>query len=383
MMPPFRSLLLLVALSAAVCASAGTLPPVPAPAELPDLEAAVVEDPGDVLSGLRLASGYRAAGRIAEAGAFVDHLLEGSPEDPGLLVMSGLIREDAGDLAGARLAYDAVLAGGRAGAMEAEVRGRREVVRRAELRAEVAGALAREDAAAQAAPDAATVGVFPFLYEGDDPDWEPLALAIPEMLATDLAVTGRLRVLERLHVQALLDELALGESGRVDESTAARSGRLLGAANIVQGRFRIEGSTRIGVDAAVVAVRTPGLGRVDPLSGENAIERLFTLNVSGAVFDDMPLTSMGGSLTLFTGSTFQNMDPTVTQLTIEHPGTLTGLPSFSALTFATAPTPGVGYYMRVTDIDPLTLPLASEVLLSSPLTGLLLSLLSGGATLLW
>jgi hypothetical protein len=97
----------------------------------------------------------------------------------------------------------------------------------------------------------------------------------------------------------------------------------------------------------------------------------------------MPLTSIGGSLTLFTGSTFQDMDPTATQLTIEHPGTLTGLLSFSTLTFATPPTPGVGYYMRVTDTDPTTLPLVIEVLLSSPLTGLLLSLVSGGATLLW
>jgi thioredoxin-like negative regulator of GroEL len=48
---------------------------VSAPAEPPDLETAVMEDPDDVLSGLRLASGYRAAGRIAEAGALVDHLL--------------------------------------------------------------------------------------------------------------------------------------------------------------------------------------------------------------------------------------------------------------------------------------------------------------------
>ena len=142
-MPPIRSLLLLVALFSAACASAGTLPPVPAPAELPDLETAVMEDPDDVLSGLRLASGYRAAGRIEEAGALV------------------------------------------------------------------------------------------------------------------------------------------------------------------------------------------------------------------------------------------------TQLTIEHPGTLSGLVSFSTLTFATAPTPGVGYYMRVADTDPATLPLAIEVLLSSPRAGQLLSLVSGGATLLW
>jgi hypothetical protein len=39
--------------------------------------------------------------------------------------------------------------------------------------------------------------------------------------------------------------------------------------------------------------------------------------------------------------------------------------------------------MRVTDTDPATLPLAIDVLLSSPLTGQLLSLVSGGATLLW
>ena len=276
-MSPPRLLLATITLAATACASSGGLPSAPSPAEIPGLETIVADDPHDLESGLRLAAAYREADRVEEARALVAILAEASPEDPGVLVMSGLLAEDAGDAAGARAAYRAALESGVGGALRAEVEGRLESVRRAEMRAEVAAALAREDEVAQTQPDPATVGVFPFLYEGADPDWAPLALALPEMLATDLGVTGRLRVLERIHVQALLDEMALGASGRVDEATAARSGRLLGSGHIVQGRFHIEDGSRIGVDAAVVEVREPGLERVDPLSDEDAVEQLFAL----------------------------------------------------------------------------------------------------------
>lgn len=262
---------------ASACASGGGLPPVPPAAEIPRLEADLAADPGDVPTGLRLVAGYREAGRTGEARSLVDRLLKVEPDAPGLLLMSGIVAEDEGAWAEARVSYDRALDAGVSGEVRDEVERRLEVVRREELRARVASALAREDEVAQTAPDPATVGVFPFLYEGDDPNWEPLALAIPEMLTTDLAVTGRLQVLERLHVQALLDEMALGASGRVDEATAARSGRLLGSGNIVQGRFRIDDDARIGIDAAVVEVREPGLEAVDPLSAEDAVERLFDL----------------------------------------------------------------------------------------------------------
>jgi hypothetical protein len=173
--------------------------------------------------------------------------------------------------------------------------------------------------------------------------------------------------------------LANGGSGVITSTTSAGNGGVRTiAADVSQiGAISLQAPLTIAgqlVDPAGVPSTYAGNGNGLTVSG---------LNVSGAVFDDMAVTSIGGSLTLFTGSTFQNMDPTATQLTIEHPGTLAGLLSFSSLTFATPPTPGVGYYVRVTDTDPLTLPLVVEVLLSSPLTGLLLSLVGGGATLLW
>lgn len=76
---------------------------------------------------------------------------------------------------------------------------------------------------------------------------------------TDLAITGRLTVLERATVQMLLDEIALGAAGFLETATAARSGRILGSGHIVQGRYRIEDGSRIAVDAAIVEVGAAGL----------------------------------------------------------------------------------------------------------------------------
>jgi TolB-like protein len=119
------------------------------------------------------------------------------------------------------------------------------------------------------------VGVFPLLAVTDDPELKPLGTALAELLTTDLSQTDRLRVLERAQVQALLTELELGESGRVDPATASRGGRLLGAANLVQGRVETRGSD-LSVQAVVVNV--PGAdGARAPLREEDALARIFDL----------------------------------------------------------------------------------------------------------
>jgi len=255
----------------------GGLGSVPTPAEIPGLEAEHARDRGDMELGLRLATAYREAGRADDARALVDELLERAPADPGLLTLRGLLAEDLGDWAFARASYAAILDASPSRALRQRIEQRLAVVRRQELAADVRAALAREAEVAQSSPDPTTVGVFPFVYEGDDPAWEPLALALPELLTTDLAVTGRLTVLERLRVQALVTELALAEAGRLDPTTAARSGRLLGSGHVVQGRFRVDAETRLSVDAVVVDVLAPGAEQTAPVVGEDAIERFFEL----------------------------------------------------------------------------------------------------------
>src|SRR5690606_13250625 len=115
----------------------------------------------------------------------------------------------------------------------------------------------------------------PLLAVTDDPELKPLGTALAELLTTDLSQTDRLQVLERAQVQALLTEMDLAESGRVDPATAARSGRLLGAANLVQGRVEARGSD-LSVQALVVNVPGGADARA-PVREEDALSRIFEM----------------------------------------------------------------------------------------------------------
>ncbi|MBT8487846.1 MAG: hypothetical protein HKN72_00205 [Gemmatimonadetes bacterium] len=284
----YTTVLVFSALSAGCAGSATDLEP-PAPAEIPALEARVGSDSTDIEAGLHLASGYREAGRVDDARELVESLTGFAPDDPGLLVMQGLLAEDAGDYDAAVGFYQDFMAIGEQTPLLEEVERRLEVARLEALRADVRDALSRESALAQTEPDPGTVGIFPFVFEGADPQYEPLSLVLAELLTTDLGITGRLTVIERTKIQALVNELQLGESGRVEEATAARSGRLLGSAHIVQGRFRIQEVTRVDVDASVVTVGPPGQELADPLATQDEIERFLEMEkrLAFAIYDEL------------------------------------------------------------------------------------------------
>src|SRR5690606_21419623 len=146
---------------------------------------------------------------------------------------------------------------------------------RRELEAAVRNAVAREAELAGTQPSATRIAVFPFHYEGADPELRPLGRALAGLVTTDLSQVQRLTVLERARVQLLLDELALAESGYVDPATAARGGRLLGAGRIVQGRIA-GGADGVRLEAAVVRVAT---GEAPPAAvrEQDELRRLFDM----------------------------------------------------------------------------------------------------------
>src|SRR2546427_12928301 len=71
-------------------------------------------------------------------------------------------------------------------------------------------------------------------------------------MVSDLAMVRSLRLLERVQIGALLDEMKLGQSGRADPSTAARVGRLLRAERMVQGVAAITENGPVRMSATVV-----------------------------------------------------------------------------------------------------------------------------------
>src|SRR5205807_1560901 len=106
----------------------------------------------------------------------------------------------------------------------------------------------------------------PVLVAGDS-TYRPLSRGLAELITTDLAYIRTLKLLERLQIGVLLDELKLGTSERADPATAARVGRLLRAERMVQGSVTIPcgGSLR---RSSARGSRLPG-GLAGPPGGAN------------------------------------------------------------------------------------------------------------------
>ena len=107
---------------------------------------------------------------------------------------------------------------------------------------------------AQAETADTNVAVLYFENQGN-PDLEPLKVGLAQMLITDLTGTPGVVMVERTQLQAILNELDLGHSGKVDPDTAAQVGKLLGAEYMVLGTyFEMMGTLRM--DARLVRVET-------------------------------------------------------------------------------------------------------------------------------
>ena len=68
-------------------------------------------------------------------------------------------------------------------------------------------------------------------------DYDGIGKGIMDLVITDLASGGKVRVVDRARVQSILDEQKLTSSGAIDGTTAVRVGRLLGACYSVYGTF--------------------------------------------------------------------------------------------------------------------------------------------------
>ncbi len=105
-----------------------------------------------------------------------------------------------------------------------------------ELRQWAREAVARE-AKLKTQPARNTLAVLYFKNRTQRSELDPLQKGFAIMLITDLAKLSRVQVVERVKIQALVEELGLGVTGLVDRDTAPRVGRLLGAYYLVGGGF--------------------------------------------------------------------------------------------------------------------------------------------------
>lgn len=125
----------------------------------------------------------------------------------------------------------------------------------AEARARAA-ALSKEKLEKAFPVDTNTLAVSPFGEKGNTEKTKHLRKALAAMIITDLSKAKGIRVVERVRMQKLLDELKLGQSGIVDPGTSPRVGRLLGAGNIVSGSMLGAGADNLHIIRILTNVST-------------------------------------------------------------------------------------------------------------------------------
>ena len=222
------------------------------PAEIPALVQQARAQPGNATVRFRLAAALAAAHRcdtavvVAQAGQLL------APEDVmGPLVMGHCQEADSRFDLAFQTYRDFADAHPQARGVAA-LRARQQLALRAGAIQNARTALTHEAELSSQPPQPSTLAVLPMTVSGDS-TYQPLSRGLAELVTTDLALVRSLRLVERVQVGALLDEMKLGQSAKVDPTTAARVGHMLRAERMVQGVATISKNAPVQLSAALVS----------------------------------------------------------------------------------------------------------------------------------
>ena len=222
------------------------------PADIPALQAQAQQQPSNAAVRLRLAAALMAAGRCDTATVVARAGQQLAPANAvGPLVIGGC-QEKSGryDLAFATYTDFATQHPQARGV--STVRAKAQIALRTQAEQTARQALASESTLTRQPPEPSTLAVLPVTISASDSTFRPLSRGLAELITSDLALVRSLRLLERIQIGALLDELKLGQSERGDPATAARVGRLLRAERMVQGVASITANGPVRLSASVV-----------------------------------------------------------------------------------------------------------------------------------
>jgi len=134
-----------------------------------------------------------------------------------------------------------------------------------------------------------TLAILPFENNSvTDPErFQPLTKGLSAMLITDLNNSQDiLKVIEREKIQALLKEIALSQSGSVDQATAIRAGKMLGAQSIAFGSFMVMGQM-VRIDTRIIKVETGELIMAESTTGDTQgflnLEKELAAKIAGSL----------------------------------------------------------------------------------------------------
>ncbi len=171
-----------------------------------------------------------------------------------------------------------------------QIEARLDLAIQAKLRLEAREALVNERTLDTRQFPERSIAVLNFRNLGGNAGFDPLAKGLADMVITDLSQVKTLTVIERHRMQALMEEMGLGQTGLVNEQTAPRVGQLLGVKKVLQGSFLDLAGGRLRLDANIADAVARASLPVGEISGELA--RFFRLekNLVFKVIDELGIT---------------------------------------------------------------------------------------------
>ena len=247
---PMKNVFLFLLITLAGCRFGGVS--AVSPEEIPELENRLAEDPNNGQLLLRYAAALFSADRCDTASVVARLGAVSSPGDAVAPMVIGQCLERDADFGPAINEYQSFLANYPDAKGAQAVRGRLQIARRMEANEFARQALANEAALSGGTPDPDVIAVLPLVVTSSDSSLQPLGRGLAQMLISDLGLIERFRMVERTRLNALIQEMRLGQTEQVQSQTAARVGRLIRAGRMVQGTANLPPEETVRLVASVV-----------------------------------------------------------------------------------------------------------------------------------
>ncbi len=259
-------------------------------------EQALQQHPADPYVLRRLGQTYYHLQDYDKAGELLTAAQTRIPKDGTVTLYLGMIAETKGDYAGAAELYGKFLAANGKSPMASQIKGRLAYVQNEDMRRRVADAVKNETSLAGQAPDEKTIGVLPFDVSskaGEDAD--ALAQGMAATLWYDLASVKELRVVERLQMKYLTDELSATEKGFVAKDSGPRVGKIVRAQHLVAGNLDSPGADKLSIRTGLITTSagsySPTFAADDQFSNAMKVQKQMTL----AVLDSLGIKLSGSA----------------------------------------------------------------------------------------
>ena len=168
---------------------------------------------------------------------YLERALQEDEEDSKTLTYLGWAYEALYDTAAALDIYGRYRQA--SGDYRKHMQGRYSVLFRLDVQREYKKLIVQESSLGTDRIDAELVGVFPLTYQGiEDDDYAAIGRGLSALIMADLNRVN-VRLVERIRLPILIQEMELSERGLVEQRTAQRAGNLLGAGNIVGGTYTV------------------------------------------------------------------------------------------------------------------------------------------------